>query len=160
MKTLFVISDTHGNTAALSALKEIMGESDYIVHLGDYDGDVAKIKAQYPEKVISVRGNCDGDTRGDGVLFCAEGLKILAVHGHRFGVKEDLGRLCRYAREKGADIVLYGHTHRAHIAEEGGVLLITPGSAARFEAEKSYAYLVLHEKKKTARIVKIKEKFL
>ena len=158
MKTIFVVSDTHGNTAALRSVKEVMAESDVIVHLGDCARDIADVKAQYPAKVISVRGNCDGDTKGDAAMFTAEGLKILAVHGHYFGVKEGLNRLYYFAREKGADVVLYGHTHRACVTEEGGILFVNCGSMARFEREKSYAYLVLHEKKKVARIVKIKEK--
>ena len=156
MKTIFVISDTHGNKTAIRSLKEIMAESDYIVHLGDYARDIEEIRMQYPAKVISVMGNCDGDISGDEKIFTAEGFRILAVHGHRFGVKSSLDRLFYYAAEKQADIVLYGHTHRAAITEENGIMLINPGTLERYGERKTYAYLVLHEKKTVAKIVGVK----
>ncbi len=158
MKTLFVLSDTHGNTAAVRALKEIMAESDYIVHLGDFARDIEPVKAQYPQKTVSVNGNCDFAAENEEAFFEAEGRKILAVHGHRFGVKSDLTRLYFYAKERGADIVLYGHTHRAAEEERNGVLFVNPGNLAKRETEKSYAYLVLQSGKAFCKIVPVAEK--
>ena len=55
----------------------------------------------------------------------------MLVHGHRQGVKEDLERLYFTALEAGADLVLFGHTHRALHEQEGKVEFLNPGSIGR-----------------------------
>ena len=59
MKTLTVISDTHGNMRKITELNAIFEECDYIVHLGDTSSDGARIRAQFPDKTILINGNCD-----------------------------------------------------------------------------------------------------
>ena len=51
------------------------------------------------------------------------------THGHLHGVKTGLERLLTAARNEGAQMVLYGHTHQAdyHI-EEDGLYVLNPGS--------------------------------
>ena len=44
MKTVLVISDTHGRKENLDALSRLMEESDYIVHLGDGRADMREIE--------------------------------------------------------------------------------------------------------------------
>lgn len=39
MKTLTVLSDTHGNRSLFEKLDVIFSESDFIVHLGDTSSD-------------------------------------------------------------------------------------------------------------------------
>ena len=39
MKTIVVLSDTHGNRADISKISNIILESDYVFHLGDCYGD-------------------------------------------------------------------------------------------------------------------------
>ena len=41
MKTVTVLSDTHGNRRAMEKLDTVLAESDYIIHLGDTSGDGA-----------------------------------------------------------------------------------------------------------------------
>lgn len=90
-----------------------------IVHLGDGAGDIASSADFHESVVYSVRGNCDSYDRllpnGEELplflTFYAGKYKVLATHGHAFGVKSSLDELCRFASGEGADIVLYGHTH-------------------------------------------------
>ena len=103
MKTMLVMSDTHGNKGAVARLKEIAGETDYIVHLGDHSRDIEPIRAQYPERVFSVDGNCDLAFRTERTLEI-EGVKVLLTHGHRFGVKSGLERLFYFCGERGIDL--------------------------------------------------------
>ena len=59
MRTLIVISDTHGNAKAVEGLRALIAENDYLVHLGDGAGDVRGIMHEYPDKVYLCAGNCD-----------------------------------------------------------------------------------------------------
>lgn len=36
---------------------------------------------------------------------------VLYTHGHLFGVKSGYERIAEYAADRGADVVLFGHTH-------------------------------------------------
>ena len=60
-----------------------------------------------------------------------EGHRILACHGHTHDVKWGLEQLSYYAEARGADIVLYGHTHEAMANYVGPVLMINPGALMR-----------------------------
>lgn len=157
MKTMLVMSDTHGNKGAVARLKEIAGKTDYIVHLGDHSRDIEPIRAQYPERVFSVDGNCDLAFRTERTLEI-EGVKVLLTHGHRFGVKSGLERLFYFCGERGIDLALYGHTHIAAVDESEGVKLINPGNLSRGSGEKSYAYLIFDKGRVMEKIVKVQEK--
>ncbi|MDD5018211.1 MAG: metallophosphoesterase [Eubacteriales bacterium] len=129
MKKILVMSDTHGNKTNIEKALVRFGDVDCIVHLGDYTKDVEYIKKLTNKKVYSVRGNCDVySVAKHEIIFRAEGKKILAVHGHRQGVKTSLLRLGLYAQEKGADIALFGHTHVPAERLCEGVVLYNPGS--------------------------------
>lgn len=56
------------------------------------------------------------------------GVKVHLEHGHRRGLQA-----LRYlALEEGARIALFGHTHYPYCEENGGVLLLNPGSAGNY----------------------------
>ena len=59
MKTIVVISDTHGHRAGIEKLKPLFAENDYIIHLGDGASDMRDIVNAYPEKTFVCQGNCD-----------------------------------------------------------------------------------------------------
>ena len=77
-----------------------------------------------------VRGNCDyyDDVTPEQALLRLEGVRLLAVHGHRCGVKTGLLRLCYAAREKDAQVALFGHTHRGFCTQTDGLWLLNPGA--------------------------------
>lgn len=155
MKTLVVISDTHGNAKGVSELMPLIAENDYVIHLGDGAADMREARGLYPEKVYACVGNCDyfSPLPEDGELE-VERVKIYFCHGHRYGVKSDLHSLALEAKRRGADIALYGHTHLPLISETEGVTLINPGSL-RYGVGKggSYCYLVINKDKFTPVIV-------
>ena len=152
MKTFFIMSDTHGNTAVMKKLLPIMEESDFVIHLGDYATDKRCLSEKVYEKLYAVKGNCDGG--GDDLIIEAEGKKILLTHGDRYGVKKGLTELFFKAKEINADAVFYGHTHISDVTETGGVLLINPGTLSAY-GEKTYCYAVIADGKITAKIVKV-----
>ena len=59
MKTVAVLSDTHGNRKAIDRLSQILSECDYIIHLGDTSEDGAYIRSNYGSKTYLLNGNCD-----------------------------------------------------------------------------------------------------
>lgn len=154
MKTFLIISDSHGRRAAIEKLKPLMAENDYIIHLGDGAGDMREITGEYPEKVYSLKGNCDLYGGQEECVIEAEGLSIFCCHGHKYGVKSGISRLAARAKALGCEIALYGHTHRAAIEEKDGVLCINPGAAGSY-SDPSYCYLVVHGRKPTATIVSL-----
>lgn len=153
MKTITVISDSHGNRRALDALCGVFEESDYILHLGDTSGDGGYIRAKFPEKTYLVNGNCDPVKLGENELVLEiEGVKIFATHGHLYSAKQTLLKLAARAKELGCAAVLYGHTHKADEREIDGVALINPGAMTRY-IQKSYCYLVVNGEKIVWKIV-------
>lgn len=152
---MIILSDTHGNLAAIEKLSQIMDESDYIVHLGDVSSDMRGATERYPDKIYRCTGNCDFTSVGNEMTLEVEGHKILLCHGHKYGVKTGLEGLVNRAKELSCDIALYGHTHIARIEETDGVMTINPGCMTRYALDKSYCYLCIHGEKVVPTIVKI-----
>lgn len=155
MKTLIILSDTHGNRNVAEQLSALAAENDYVVHLGDGAGDMKELRNLYPEKVYACTGNCDlyAPLPEEDVLE-VEGVRIFYCHGHRYGVKNDLETLASAAKACDCQIALYGHTHLAKISVIDGVTLINPGTM-RFAPGKggSYCYLVVNKDAYTPVIV-------
>ncbi|MBE7085094.1 MAG: metallophosphoesterase [Clostridiales bacterium] len=154
MKTLIVVSDTHGNTKSLEKLTPLIAENDYFIHLGDGVGDIRSIRDQYPEKTYFCAGNCDFFSAypTEGVLH-VEQVDIFYTHGHKYGVKNGLETLAQVAKSRGCEIAFYGHTHTPNVCEIDGVTLVNPG-ALRFVGDKpTYAYVVVNGRKHTSVLV-------
>ena len=152
MKTVIAISDTHGNFSSLEKLLPKMQENDYVFHLGDHERDILSYSKELKNKIYSVKGNCDGG--GEDLTLEIEGLKILLTHGDRYSVKRSNFNLLLRAKEVGANVVFYGHTHCELIEEIDGITFINPGCMTRW-SESTYCYAVLHNGKITAKIVKV-----
>ncbi|HHV51404.1 MAG TPA: metallophosphoesterase [Clostridiales bacterium] len=138
---VLVVSDTHGNAYALRRVIESQPDAKIIFHLGDGIRDVDKISDEFPNReFFVVSGNCDF------AAFCPEtdmkiieNRKIFYTHGHRYNVKSGLYRIACAARERGADIVLFGHTHQPLCEYDGGLYLFNPGSLG--STNPSYGYI-------------------
>lgn len=149
MKKIVVISDTHRNKQALAKLADIMFESDYVFHLGDCYDDFMDYAYALKEKAFQVHGNCDWGSDTE-IVTEIEGHKILATHGHEYGVKQTRDKLYRRAKELGCDLVFYGHTHVAEIETVKGISFINPGCMTPYSPKKSFAYVVINGEKVTA----------
>ena len=127
---ILVFSDSHSKGPDLARLAEA-ARPDCIFHLGDCVRDTLGLSVSAP--VTAVRGNCDfagGDLGGCPLqtTLDLEGVRVLLMHGHTLQVKTSLDRLWFCAREQGAQLALFGHTHTAYAAEKSGVMLFNPGS--------------------------------
>ena len=149
-----LISDTHGLMRE-SALKALRGV-DLILHAGDV-GQLDVLDAlRGLAPVTAVSGNVDGPDAGLPASFDTEllGQRIHMSHGHELGSPIPETLVARYD----ADILIYGHTHRALVKELRGTLVINPGAAgaARFKLEPSVALLSLPDR--SVRIVTLVER--
>ncbi len=155
MKTLVIVSDTHGKKKGLDEICGLFAENDYILHLGDGEGDMRTYSQDDFDKLYRCSGNCDlfSYQPTEGVLE-VEGVRIFYCHGHKYGVKRDLYELAQAAKSRDCQVALYGHTHRALISNVDGVILINPGTL-QYSLDKggSYCYLVIHKKEITPTIV-------
>ena len=111
-----IFSDSHGNRKGIEeAVLRQPSKIDGVFFLGD--GQLDLFRADLPEdlSVYGVRGNCDYPGEGSLPTECVTSLcghTLFLTHGHLFGAKSGIEGLARAGVERGADIILFGHTHR------------------------------------------------
>jgi len=84
-----------------------------------------------------------------------EGRRVLMCHGHLYHVGMGLSTIAQKARDMGANIVLFGHTHVPVNIEEKGILFLNPGSltSPRGGSSRSYALLEIEKGKAAASLL-------
>ena len=162
---LLIFSDSHGRAKNMSAALERQVKSpDAILFLGDGARDLDRLFL-VDTPLWAVRGNCDWSssdyTDRTERLLHFEGHTILMTHGHEWGVKGGLGALIAHAADVGADIVLFGHTHKPTLVtisagEQVGktvlsrpMYLFNPGSIGFDEDGEGYSFGTLTLKEET-----------
>ena len=138
---ILVISDSHGDIWALDkVLARCDGHIDMAVFLGDGLRETIMALDTYPNLPrVLVPGNCDlwviPSQFPDEAAFEADSVKFFAMHGHTRGVKGGIGEAAAYAAQRGANVLLYGHTHRKDDrlvdTAYGEIRAINPGSLGR-----------------------------
>ncbi len=117
--TYLVLSDSHGRRDRVDAVLSMHGDARGVLFLGDGIRDLSPTAITADGKLFAgVRGNCDSIflgfseyTYSDELLLCLDEYTVMMLHGHTKSVKSGLSRCVRYAAERGADVLLYGHTH-------------------------------------------------
>ena len=141
-----VFSDSHGQTQAM--LRAIRASRpDAVFHLGDYCRDTSLIERGFSDTPLyAVRGNGDFASREETTLFLTlGGTRFFLTHGHFYGVKSGFAALLSAAKERGADVVLFGHTHKAYQDYHRGMYVINPGATGSYGVH-SWAELDVSEK--------------
>lgn len=127
---LIVFSDSHGNTENMIFAIE-KETPDAVLFLGDVTPDAEKVEKMFPQIPFHiVYGNCDllGRRHEESLLLDFAGVRVFMAHGHRHGVKMNLDSFANAAYFSGANVGLYGHTHRAFYKEFGALQILNPGS--------------------------------
>jgi putative phosphoesterase len=144
-----LIADTHGLVRE-EALRALAG-TDVILHAGDIGHSTVLDALAAIAPVRAVYGNVDMQNSAlPASIDCVlDGMRVHVSHGHELGSPTPEGLAARYP----ADVIVFGHTHRALIKSVGSTLVINPGAAgpARFNLKPSVALLTLP--KRDARIV-------
>ena len=142
---VLIISDTHGRHTGLDRALEEAGNIDLFIHLGDVEGGEEYINAVVDCEKHMVRGNNDffSDLPAEQEFFI-EGHHVFITHGHYYGVSLGEDRIKAEARGRGADIVMYGHTHRPSLEEENDLVTLNPGSVSYpRQAGRDPSYIVM-----------------
>ena len=148
-----VISDTHG--LFRPEIVDVFAGVDLILHAGDVGGSRVLEALARIAPVEAVFGNVD-DPHDPALArersLTVAGVSIHVSHGHELGRPTPELALARYA----ADVVIFGHTHRAvQMTGADGRLALNPGAAGprRFEVKPSVARLTIENGRAVAAII-------
>ncbi len=127
---ILVISDSHGDYNSVRNAVLAHMDAEVIIHCGDGERESENLRRDFPDKAVySVKGNCDwGSTLPIEETITLGGKKIMYTHGHAYSVKSGYSMIKNEARRRGADILLFGHTHNALNEYEDGLYIMNPGS--------------------------------
>ncbi len=133
---VLVLSDSHGDSSALRRAILAQPKAEVVIHLGDGEQDLQRARPSFPEKMfLQVRGNCDwGSELPVTGTWEMEGVRVFYTHGHAYGVKSGLYNAVCAAREQKAQVLLFGHTHRALTDYEDGLYIMNPGPLSGWQA--------------------------
>ena len=124
---LLVLSDTHRSLGfAYDAIEK--ERPDAVLHLGDHltDAEELSFACQEPD-FYYVPGNCDyAPTVPQSLTLEFDDVRVFMTHGHIYGVKRDLTALAGAAKDAGAQLALFGHTHIQHMEERNDITLFEP----------------------------------
>lgn len=152
-----VLSDTHGYIDTAREALRRNPDAEVVFFLGDGLEDIDYLADSYKNVAwLAVRGNCDARSpyfRANMVKSVDSitllGKKIVFTHGNLYGAKSGMGGLVSLAKEEGADILLFGHTHtpcEIYVNEyEKPFYLFNPGAASGYDA--GFGVIMLSEGK-------------
>ena len=137
-----LVSDTHG--LIRPGLAAALAGVELILHAGDVGGDDVLDELLAIAPVMAVFGNTDDehDPRLAAEIVHRVGdVTIHVSHGHEVGSPTPAKLLARYP----ADVIVYGHTHKALVTRAGGALVVNPGAAGprRFDLAPSVGRLTV-----------------
>ncbi len=130
---LTVVSDTHGSDGhrLRGRTLDAVREADVVVHAGDFVTEsVLDAFEREATAFRAVFGNNDGTALRSRLPEVRtveyEGVRLAVTHGNG---KTDTA-LSLLGRERDADVVVFGHSHRPGFDATGPVALLNPGSHA------------------------------
>jgi uncharacterized protein len=125
-----VIADTHG--LLRPEVTDAFAGVGHILHAGDVGSADVLDRLTAIAPVTAVWGNVDGPelraSLPDVARVALDGVSVVVVHGHQLGSPTPERVVAAY---KGADLVVFGHSHRPLIRRVGDVVALNPGSAGR-----------------------------
>lgn len=145
-----IMSDSHDNVYAVRQAVRFFKNTEckLVIHAGDFVAPFAARELEYLGcPVKAVFGNCDGEKEGlrrvvdafgeirkAPFVFWYADKNFLITHTH-FSVG-------RYAASGKYEVIIFGHTHKAEVRRNKGVLLINPGETGGWLSGKSTVALV------------------
>jgi len=121
-----LISDTHGLLRA--GVHDALNGVELILHAGDVGGSDILNELSLIAPVRAVFGNTDPPGQpelAERIDLELGGVHLHMSHGHEVGSPTPPKLAERY----GADVVIYGHTHRQLVTKLDGRLFVNPGAA-------------------------------
>ena len=124
-----IISDSHYDASSVNAIKKHLNSVDIIIHCGDGAPDIKLLEKDFNGEIYAVKGNCDMTNEYPSQrIVDVMGIRIFITHGHMYNVKNEYNTIFYKGKEVEADIVLFGHSHKALINNHDGITIMNPGS--------------------------------
>jgi len=142
---ILIVSDTHRNHDNLDMVIEQEKPFDLLIHLGDAEGCEDYIEAMAECSVEVVAGNNDFFSS----LPYEQEIKIgkynvFLTHGHYYYVNAGISRIQSEGIARGADIVMFGHTHCPVLERIDDMIILNPGSISYPRQEgKNPSYMIM-----------------
>ena len=158
---ILVLSDTHMPRSAQDLPQEVydrIGDVDMIIHAGDLSEMEILDKLRALRPTTAVCGNMDSmrlrSVLKEKEVIEIEGVKIGLVHGH--GAPINLVETVK-KEFKGADAIIFGHSHKPMNEVKDGILFFNPGSPTDivFAPYRSYGIIDVTKGKIKGEIVKL-----
>lgn len=128
-RKILIVSDTHRKNDNYFTLLERQKPLDMVIHCGDAEGSEYALSQAADCPVQIVLGNNDFFSNLPRELEFEIGrYHVWVTHGHSYYVSVGCERIKQEARERGVDIVMFGHTHRPYLDEEEDLIVLNPGS--------------------------------
>lgn len=128
-RKILIVSDTHRKNDNYFTLLEQLKPLDMVIHCGDAEGSEYAISQAAECPVQIVLGNNDFFSNLPRELEFEIGrYHVWVTHGHTYYVSVGCERIKQEARERGVDIVMFGHTHRPCLDVEKDLITLNPGS--------------------------------
>lgn len=126
---ILIVSDTHRHDSNLVKVIEKVGTVDSLIHLGDAEGseDYIRSLVQCPVHLVSGNNDFFSDLPREEEFELGK-YHVLITHGHYYYVSLDTQEIRRQAITRGADIVMFGHTHKPYLETRDQVTVLNPGS--------------------------------
>lgn len=131
---LVILSDTHsteGHRLGGRTLESVE-RAELVIHAGDFMREsVLDAFVEISETFRGVYGNNDDEAIRSRLPAARtveyEGVRFAVTHTRRGGKTA----LSLFGRERDADVVVFGHSHRPTVSFEGPIPLLNPGSHAQ-----------------------------
>ena len=151
-----VLSDTHGREDArlVGSVAEAVDSAELVIHAGDFIREpVLRAFERRSAELVAVAGNVDDEAvrarLPPAVTLTIDGFRIALVHTVDGG---ETG-LAMFGKERDADLVISGHTHRPTYRWTGEVGLLNPGSHAEPRGHRAgYAELEVEDNRLVGRL--------
>lgn len=128
---ILVFSDTHGIIEPCITAINRSGKVNMILHAGDVSRDAEDLSYIFPDiPVRYVPGNCEVSRLNTVDLIDLGENKIFLTHGHLHSVKyeSEYTTIKKSAEALGANICVFGHTHKPILDNNGSLIMLNPGS--------------------------------
>ncbi len=146
---ILIVSDTHRQNENFYRVVDLV-KPELVVHCGDVEGSEEELIRAAGCPVYMVAGNNDffSDLPKELEVSIA-GHRTWITHGHHYYVSMGPEMIREEAIQRGAEIVMYGHTHRPVVYRDANVIAVNPGSLSypRQEGRKP-SYIIMESDRK------------
>ena len=126
---ILIVSDTHGHSDKLEFIINKIKPIDMLIHLCDVEDGEYTLSRLVQCEIQVVSGNNDFFSNYDREKEITIGkYKAFITHGHRYYVNSGSEIIKEEGIRRGADIVMFGHTHVPLLEIDRNIVALNPGS--------------------------------